>query len=110
ERYRLAVLATILGGGMSSRLFQTLREQKALPDPLYASAQAYPDTGVRASRVVPRTGRRLDRARRQALARRGGPDRSREGAGPPGRRRPDRRRDQERQGAAPRIAAPRRGE
>ena len=46
ERYRLAVLATIVGGGMSSRLFQTLREQKALAYSVYASTESYRDTGM----------------------------------------------------------------
>ena len=46
ERYRLAVLATIVGGGMSSRLFQTLREQKARAYSVYAATESYRDTGV----------------------------------------------------------------
>jgi predicted Zn-dependent peptidase len=46
ERYKLAVLATIVGGGMSSRLFQTLREQKALAYSVYASTESYRDTGM----------------------------------------------------------------
>jgi predicted Zn-dependent peptidase len=46
ERYRLAVLATIVGGGMSSRLFQTLREQRGLAYSVYASTESYRDTGM----------------------------------------------------------------
>jgi len=46
ERYRLAVLATIVGGGMSSRLFQTLREQRGLAYSVYAGTEAYRDTGM----------------------------------------------------------------
>jgi len=46
ERYKLAVLATIVGGGMSSRLFQTLREKKALAYSVYASTESYRDTGM----------------------------------------------------------------
>ena len=46
ERYRLAVLATIVGGGMSSRLFQTLRERRGLAYSVYASTESYRDTGM----------------------------------------------------------------
>ncbi len=46
ERYRLAVLATIVGGGMSSRLFQTLREQRGLAYSVYASTDSFRDTGM----------------------------------------------------------------
>jgi len=46
ERYRLAVLATIVGGGMSSRLFQTLREQRGLAYSVYASTDSYRDAGM----------------------------------------------------------------
>jgi len=46
ERYRLAVLATIVGGGMSSRLFQTMREQRGLAYSVYAGTEAYRDTGM----------------------------------------------------------------
>jgi predicted Zn-dependent peptidase len=46
ERYPLAVLATIVGGGMSSRLFQSLREQRALAYSVYASTESYRDTGM----------------------------------------------------------------
>ena len=46
ERYRLAVVATIVGGGMSSRLFQTLREQRGLAYSVYASTDSYRDTGM----------------------------------------------------------------
>src|SRR6185295_875138 len=46
ERYRLAVLATIVGGGMSSRLFQTMREQRGLAYSVYASTESFRDTGM----------------------------------------------------------------
>lgn len=46
ERYRLAVLATIIGGGMSSRLFQTMREQRGLAYSVYASTESFRDTGM----------------------------------------------------------------
>ena len=46
ERYRLAVLATIIGGGMSSRLFQSLREQRGLAYSVYAGTESYRDAGM----------------------------------------------------------------
>ncbi len=45
-RYRLAVLNAIVGGGMSSRLFQTLREQHGLAYSVYSSTESYRDTGM----------------------------------------------------------------
>jgi len=45
-RYRLAVAATIVGGGMSSRLFQRLREERGLAYSVYASTDSYRDTGA----------------------------------------------------------------
>ena len=71
ERYRLAVLATIIGGGMSSRLFQTLREQKALAYSVYASTESYRDTGMVsiALGVKPSRGAEALNALRDELAR-----------------------------------------
>jgi len=46
ERYRLAVLATIIGGGMSSRLFKSLREQRGLAYSVYTGTEAYRDAGM----------------------------------------------------------------
>jgi predicted Zn-dependent peptidase len=45
RRYALSVLATILGGNMSSRLFLTLREQHGLAYYVSTSPQHYTDTG-----------------------------------------------------------------
>ena len=46
DKYRFAVLNTIAGGGMSSRFFQTLREQRGLAYSVYASSESYRDTGM----------------------------------------------------------------
>jgi len=45
DEYVLAVLATILGGGMSSRLFLEVREKRGLAYSVHAWAEKYPDTG-----------------------------------------------------------------
>ena len=45
DEYALAVLATILGGGMSSRLFLEVREKRGLAYSVHASVEKYPDTG-----------------------------------------------------------------
>jgi len=45
EEFPLAVLATILGGGMSSRLFLEVREKRGLAYSVHASVDKYPDTG-----------------------------------------------------------------
>ncbi len=45
HRYELGVLNTILGGGMSSRLFQEIREVRGLAYTTYAFTQGFSDTG-----------------------------------------------------------------
>ncbi len=45
DEYALAVLSTILGGGMSSRLFLEVREKRGLAYSVHAWAEKYPDTG-----------------------------------------------------------------
>ncbi|MDO8552156.1 MAG: pitrilysin family protein [bacterium] len=45
DEYVLEVLATILGGGMSSRLFLEVREKRGLAYSVHASVEKYPDTG-----------------------------------------------------------------
>jgi len=45
RRFVLGVLNAALGGGMSSRLFQEIREQRGLAYSVYSSATAYSDTG-----------------------------------------------------------------
>lgn len=46
ERYALFVLNTILGGGVSSRLFQEIRENRGLAYSVYSFTASYLDTGV----------------------------------------------------------------
>jgi len=43
DEFALAVLATILGGGMSSRLFLEVREKRGLAYSIHASVDRYPD-------------------------------------------------------------------
>lgn len=45
DRYSVHVLNTILGGGMSSRLFQTIREEKGLAYTVFSGVNAYTDAG-----------------------------------------------------------------
>jgi len=45
SRYTTLVLNTILGGGMSSRLFQTVREERGLAYSIYSDLNPYSDTG-----------------------------------------------------------------
>jgi predicted Zn-dependent peptidase len=44
--YALQLYTTILGGGMSSRLFQEVREKRGLAYTTYAMASAYEDVGI----------------------------------------------------------------
>jgi predicted Zn-dependent peptidase len=46
DRYALSVLNQILGGGMSSRLFQEIREKRGLAYSVYSYRGAYEDTGA----------------------------------------------------------------
>ena len=46
RRYQLTVLNAALGGGMSSRLFQEVREKRGLVYSVYSFAQQFADTGV----------------------------------------------------------------
>lgn len=46
RRYAAAVLSTALGGGMSSRLFQEVREKRGLAYSVYSYAQSFADAGV----------------------------------------------------------------
>jgi predicted Zn-dependent peptidase len=46
ERYALYLLNDVMGGGMSSRLFQEVRERQGLVYTIYSGTQAYRDTGV----------------------------------------------------------------
>ncbi|MGE4527213.1 MAG: M16 family metallopeptidase [Rhodospirillaceae bacterium] len=46
DYYALAVMAALFGGGMSSRLFQEVREARGLAYSIYAYASSYIDTGM----------------------------------------------------------------
>jgi predicted Zn-dependent peptidase len=46
RRWALAVLAAVLGGGMSSRLFQEVREKRGLAYSVYSYASQYADAGA----------------------------------------------------------------
>ncbi len=46
RRYAMAVLSTAFGGGMSSRLFQEVREKRGLAYSVYAYAQGFADNGL----------------------------------------------------------------
>ncbi len=46
DYYALAVMSTILGGGMSSRLFQEVRENRGLAYSVYTFANNYEDGGL----------------------------------------------------------------
>ena len=45
RRFALSVLSTALGGGMSSRLFQNVREERGLAYSVYSCTDAHSDTG-----------------------------------------------------------------
>jgi predicted Zn-dependent peptidase len=46
NRYATLILNTVLGGGMSSRLFQTIREERGLAYAIYSDLSPYRDTGT----------------------------------------------------------------
>jgi predicted Zn-dependent peptidase len=46
DRYALSVLDAVLGGGMSSRLFQEVREKRGLAYSVYSFQQGYRDAGL----------------------------------------------------------------
>ena len=48
DRFALTVLNQVLGGGMSSRLFQEVREKRGLAYSVYAYRSAYEETGAMA--------------------------------------------------------------
>ena len=45
KRYAVILLNNILGGGMSSRLFQTVREREGLAYAIFSDVNSYRDTG-----------------------------------------------------------------
>ncbi|HEU5350482.1 MAG TPA: pitrilysin family protein [Terracidiphilus sp.] len=46
NRYATLILNTVLGGGMSSRLFQTIREERGMAYAIYSDLSPYRDTGT----------------------------------------------------------------
>lgn len=46
QRYAASVLNTLLGGGMSSRLFQNIREKRGLAYAVFSELSGYRDTGA----------------------------------------------------------------
>lgn len=46
ELYKQQLLSVILSGGMSSRLFQEIREKRGLAYSVYSSTSSYQDTGI----------------------------------------------------------------
>lgn len=46
DYYTMSVLSTLVGGGMSSRLFQEIRERRGLVYSVYSYAHSYRDTGA----------------------------------------------------------------
>lgn len=46
DRYSMHLLTTILGGGMSSRLFQEIREKRGLAYSVYCYSQSHHDSGA----------------------------------------------------------------
>ena len=46
QKYALAIFNTLFGGGMSSRLFQKIREENGLTYSIYSYTTAFADTGV----------------------------------------------------------------
>jgi predicted Zn-dependent peptidase len=63
ERYQLYVLNTILGGTMSSRLFQRIREERGLAYSVYSALNAFADSGVLVvyAATSPKSGREVVR-------------------------------------------------
>jgi predicted Zn-dependent peptidase len=51
DRYVLSVLSNILGGGMSSRLFEEVREKRGLAYAVHALVDFYPETGFLAAKA-----------------------------------------------------------
>jgi predicted Zn-dependent peptidase len=49
DRFALAILNQVLGGGLSSRLFQQIREERGLAYSVYSSTALYADAGMLAA-------------------------------------------------------------
>ncbi len=70
RRHALAVLNAVLGGGMSSRLFQEIREKRGLAYSVYSFAERYADAGILGVQVgcQPRKARQVLGICREVLA------------------------------------------
>jgi predicted Zn-dependent peptidase len=70
DRYALVVLNTLLGGGMSSRLFQSVREEAGLAYSVFSAVEFYRETGLLSIQlgVAPERGREALRRVRRELA------------------------------------------
>jgi predicted Zn-dependent peptidase len=70
RRFALGVLSNALGGGMSSRLFQEVRERRGLAYSVYSFTSAYAETGLFGVYVgcVPRRAREVLTVVREVLA------------------------------------------
>jgi predicted Zn-dependent peptidase len=63
ERFAMSALSNVLGGGMSSRLFQEVREKRGLAYAVYAYHQGYSDAGATKMYVGSTTGNVEEAAR-----------------------------------------------
>lgn len=78
DRHTLSVLMSVLGGGMSSRLFQTVREKRGLAYSVYSFSAGYREAGLfgmyaacrpgRTAQVVELLGEELDRMGGEGIA------------------------------------------
>jgi len=57
NRYTQSVMNSIMGGGMSSRLYQCLREEQGLAYSVFSNAASYSDTGVISINIGTGTGK-----------------------------------------------------
>ena len=60
NRYVTLILNTVLGGGMSSRLFQTIREERGIAYSIYSDLSPYRDTGTLCVYAGTSTGKALE--------------------------------------------------
>jgi predicted Zn-dependent peptidase len=60
NRYATLILNTVLGGGMSSRLFQTIREERGMAYSIYSDLSPYRDTGTLCVFAGTSTGKTLE--------------------------------------------------
>lgn len=67
DRFTLSAMNTVLGGGMSSRLFQNIREKHGIAYSVYSFAEMFGDTGI-CGVYLATDKERVDRAREMVLA------------------------------------------